>query len=441
MASSYTLDWTNPTLKPSFLLPVGVIDSSSTSLSLSGRDTANWGERLQENMLRIMENFASPIAPPAPTWGQLWYDTGAKILKMYKTDGTWVSIWIDGVSVVGPAPTPAPAPAFTAASTTSIIAPASIVTNTYVAALDLVITAVSLSSVSLLSGAIPSGMTLSSNTNAYIIGTPSVAGTYTGVIRVTQITSATPAFLDRSFFINVSAPGAAFTLTPLTTSLAPVTFTKNSAYTSANTITAITSSNITIDSVILQSGSIPAGMILTVIGSSIRVTGTPTVAGSYSGTIQAAQTQPGYSPANQASPFFITVVDSNSAGVNTASFSNGGSVTVSDASWVNIVTTTAVSLTGINLTINYTNECSPPLTFESGAGVYSFGILYVRLINAADNAVLFTSSGQLGPTMNLTFTIPNITGRSYRIQANSINDYSVTSNGYIRQSVLNFTGV
>ena len=49
---------------------------AQTSLLLYGRDVPNYGERVAENFVQLLENFAGPAAPSAPIEGQLWFDTG-----------------------------------------------------------------------------------------------------------------------------------------------------------------------------------------------------------------------------------------------------------------------------------------------------------------------------------------------------------------------------
>jgi hypothetical protein len=75
MASNYTINWTDGSLKTPFTLNGGTIDSTTTSLSLTGKSSNNWGERIQENFLHLLENFASSgAAPNNPTIGQTWYN-------------------------------------------------------------------------------------------------------------------------------------------------------------------------------------------------------------------------------------------------------------------------------------------------------------------------------------------------------------------------------
>jgi len=64
----------------------GTADLTSTSIALVGRNFAGYGEYLNENMIHMLENFASVSQPNSPLEGQLWYDSAAKLLKIY--DGT-----------------------------------------------------------------------------------------------------------------------------------------------------------------------------------------------------------------------------------------------------------------------------------------------------------------------------------------------------------------
>ena len=47
-----------------------------TTLSLVGKDLINYGEAIAQNSVKLLENFASSIAPVTPTEGQMWWDTG-----------------------------------------------------------------------------------------------------------------------------------------------------------------------------------------------------------------------------------------------------------------------------------------------------------------------------------------------------------------------------
>jgi hypothetical protein len=85
---AYTMNWTDATLKDAFSISPNVQDTTSTSLNLVGKGFRNWGESVLENMLHMLENFASSTPPSHPTVGQIWYDSTNKLVKVYY-DAAW----------------------------------------------------------------------------------------------------------------------------------------------------------------------------------------------------------------------------------------------------------------------------------------------------------------------------------------------------------------
>ena len=63
----------------------GTIDNT-TSLTLFGKSYSGFGELLNENLVKLLENSASTSAPVAPLRGELWFDNTTNQLKVY--DGT-----------------------------------------------------------------------------------------------------------------------------------------------------------------------------------------------------------------------------------------------------------------------------------------------------------------------------------------------------------------
>jgi hypothetical protein len=60
--------------------------NNSTSLTLFGKSYSGFGEALNENLVKLLENSSSSSAPVAPLPGELWFDTASKSIKVY--DGT-----------------------------------------------------------------------------------------------------------------------------------------------------------------------------------------------------------------------------------------------------------------------------------------------------------------------------------------------------------------
>ena len=70
------------------VIPDGVIDTTSYSLSLIGRNVADYGQYFAENTILQLENFASIVAPDPENLliGQQWFDKGDNIMRVW--DGT-----------------------------------------------------------------------------------------------------------------------------------------------------------------------------------------------------------------------------------------------------------------------------------------------------------------------------------------------------------------
>lgn len=91
----------------------GKVDSSTTNLTFIGKNYQGFGEFINENFIKLLENFSNTAAPSKPIKGQLWYDSSTGRLKIYdgttfrSTDSTIYNstrptdlidgdIWIDG---------------------------------------------------------------------------------------------------------------------------------------------------------------------------------------------------------------------------------------------------------------------------------------------------------------------------------------------------------
>lgn len=123
---SYTIQWssqlngdpTPPAGKATITIANQTLDSS-ISIPLTGKGLSGYGQYQQENFIRLLENFASSIAPTAPTIGQAWYDSANNSLKVY----TGVSGWV----AQGSAPFATLAQAQAGTSNALIISPATLV--------------------------------------------------------------------------------------------------------------------------------------------------------------------------------------------------------------------------------------------------------------------------------------------------------------------------
>tara|TARA_B100001248_G_scaffold169938_1_gene128737 strand:- start:692 stop:2107 length:1416 start_codon:yes stop_codon:yes gene_type:complete len=80
---AYTINRTDGTVVAT--ITDGTIDNS-TSLTLFGKSYSGFGEALNENLIKLLENQASTSQPAAPQTGELWFDTTSKSIKVY--DGT-----------------------------------------------------------------------------------------------------------------------------------------------------------------------------------------------------------------------------------------------------------------------------------------------------------------------------------------------------------------
>lgn len=92
---SYNLSLSNGTSVISGGLADGTADSTSTSLTLVGKNYSGYGKFLNENFLRLAENFANGTAPTQPLTGQIWYDTTQGVAKINfgtKTAPIWKTI-------------------------------------------------------------------------------------------------------------------------------------------------------------------------------------------------------------------------------------------------------------------------------------------------------------------------------------------------------------
>ena len=63
------------------------IDQTASDLTLIGKNVSGFGEFINENFIKLLENFAATSSPNNPIAGQLWYDTSQNRLKVYDGAG------------------------------------------------------------------------------------------------------------------------------------------------------------------------------------------------------------------------------------------------------------------------------------------------------------------------------------------------------------------
>tara|TARA_B100001287_G_scaffold253259_1_gene235849 strand:- start:7591 stop:9525 length:1935 start_codon:yes stop_codon:yes gene_type:complete len=61
----------------------GIIDTTTTDLTLIGKNYKGFGEPFNENFVKLLENFASTSQPANPMVGQIWFDKQDTRLKVY----------------------------------------------------------------------------------------------------------------------------------------------------------------------------------------------------------------------------------------------------------------------------------------------------------------------------------------------------------------------
>jgi hypothetical protein len=79
----------------------GTIDVATTDLTLIGKGYAGFGEKLNENLVRLLENFNNTSAPSNKIQGQLWYDKTNNQINVY-TGSKWKPVGSSTNSTTAP---------------------------------------------------------------------------------------------------------------------------------------------------------------------------------------------------------------------------------------------------------------------------------------------------------------------------------------------------
>jgi len=97
---AYNINKTDGTILTT--VPDGQTDTLSSDLTLIGKNFSGFGESLNENLIKLLENFANSTSPARPIRGQIWFDTTENKLKVYTGIG-FVPVSSATISTVQPA--------------------------------------------------------------------------------------------------------------------------------------------------------------------------------------------------------------------------------------------------------------------------------------------------------------------------------------------------
>lgn len=80
MATNYIINKTNGAVLTT--VTNGTVDNT-TDLALIGKGYLGFGEKVNENFVKLLENFANSTPPDKPIAGQIWFDTVSSLVKYY----------------------------------------------------------------------------------------------------------------------------------------------------------------------------------------------------------------------------------------------------------------------------------------------------------------------------------------------------------------------
>jgi hypothetical protein len=115
------------------VVPDGTVNTTATNLALVGQGVTNYGTAQNENLVYLLENFASPAAPSRPVLGQLWYNSATDTMSAYTTANVWTGFTSEAyvqAQKISPAFTGIPvAPTAASGTATAQLATTEFVTN------------------------------------------------------------------------------------------------------------------------------------------------------------------------------------------------------------------------------------------------------------------------------------------------------------------------
>lgn len=87
---AYTINNTDGSIL--LLLADSKVDSTTTSLDLVGRNVNGYGQYFNNDLVKLLANFAKDQPPRSPLLGQLWYNTALDRLQVYNSNDAFQSI-------------------------------------------------------------------------------------------------------------------------------------------------------------------------------------------------------------------------------------------------------------------------------------------------------------------------------------------------------------
>jgi C1q domain len=77
----------------------GTINTTSTSLTLIGKNFPTYGQLINQNLVSMLENWANSTSPNFPLIGQIWYDSNKNVIKYYR-GGSSNNYWQDVANIL-----------------------------------------------------------------------------------------------------------------------------------------------------------------------------------------------------------------------------------------------------------------------------------------------------------------------------------------------------
>ena len=83
----------------------GTVDITSTDLALLGKNYPTYGSYLNQNFVKLLENFSNVDQPDSPLTGQLWYNSNNRTLNLYRegaVENSWKKLAVIAESNIQP---------------------------------------------------------------------------------------------------------------------------------------------------------------------------------------------------------------------------------------------------------------------------------------------------------------------------------------------------